>query len=372
VIGMPADEIVLAPLNAVLKTSSGKIRRAATRDAFERGLIGARVTADRQQLLRLGVAAVHARLSESAGRLARSAYGLWCWGVFLLLALPVLGLVISIRVPAIGRRIVHRAARLFLALAGMPLPRVAPAELPQGPHLLLVNHCSYFDALVLCAALPPAAAYSFVAKREFVDQALIHAFLRALGTLFVERFEASKSAEDVDEIVTALRQGRRLVIFPEGTFSREAGLKPFRMGAFVAAVRAPVPVLAGGLQGTILETSVDDPRALRHARCAGCSGRTEAHPLGEMKKIPFVLSLSKHERDFPPPTEVFRIMLAILTRVPIACPCRRTGRWRRHWAANSRAGFCRRRCGRCWSTACAPWAPCPAQACACGCASPTN
>jgi 1-acyl-sn-glycerol-3-phosphate acyltransferase len=250
VIGMPADEVVLAPLNAVLKTSSGKIRRSATRDAFESGLIGARVTAERQQLLRLGVAAVHARLSESAGRLARSAYGLWCWGVFLLLALPVLGLVISIRVPAIGRRIVHRAARLFLALAGMPLPRVAPAELPQGPHLLLVNHCSYFDALVLCAALPPAAAYSFVAKREFVDQALIHAFLRALGTLFVERFEASKSAEDVDEIVTALRQGRRLVIFPEGTFSREAGLKPFRMGAFVAAVRAPVPVLAGGLQGT--------------------------------------------------------------------------------------------------------------------------
>ncbi|MEF8707227.1 MAG: hypothetical protein V5B07_12395, partial [Candidatus Accumulibacter sp. UW27] len=58
----------------------------------------------------------------------------------------------------------------------------------------------------------------------------------------------------------------------------------------------------------ILETSVDDPRALRHARCACCSGQTEAHPLGEMKKIPFVLSLSKHERDFPPLTEVFRIM----------------------------------------------------------------
>jgi 1-acyl-sn-glycerol-3-phosphate acyltransferase len=40
------------------------------------------------------------------------------------------------------------------------------------------------------------------------------------------------------------------VIFPEGTFSREAGLKPFRMGAFVAAVRAGVPVLVGGLRGT--------------------------------------------------------------------------------------------------------------------------
>ena len=79
---------------------------------------------------------------------------------------------------------------------------------------------------------------------------LIHAFLRALGTLFVERFEATKSLEDVDGIVAALGRGEKVVIFPEGTFSREAGLKPFRMGAFVAAVRAGVPVRVGGLRGT--------------------------------------------------------------------------------------------------------------------------
>ena len=52
------------------------------------------------------------------------------------------------------------------------------------------------------------------------------------------------------EIVAALGRGQNLVIFPEGTFSREAGLKPFRMGAFVSAVRAHVPVLVGALQGT--------------------------------------------------------------------------------------------------------------------------
>nr|MCU0812556.1 1-acyl-sn-glycerol-3-phosphate acyltransferase [Thiobacillaceae bacterium] len=165
-------------------------------------------------------------------------------------AMPVMLLVLALRVPKIGRRIVHHAARLFLRLAGMPVPVIAAGDLPAVPHLLLVNHCSYFDALVLCAALPPSAAYSFVAKREFVEQAVIHAFLRALGTLFVERFEASRSVEDVDEIVAALSRGQKVVIFPEGTFSREAGLKPFRMGAFVASARAGVPVLVGGLRGT--------------------------------------------------------------------------------------------------------------------------
>jgi len=98
--------------------------------------------------------------------------------------------------------------------------------------------------------LPPSQAYCFVAKREFVEQPAVHAFLSALGTLFVERFAASRSAEDVDEIAAALRQGQNLVIFPEGTFSREAGLKPFRMGAFVAAARAGTPALVAGLCGT--------------------------------------------------------------------------------------------------------------------------
>lgn len=249
-VGMPADEVVLAPPNSVLKTSSGKIRRSASRDAFEHGLIGAGRVPVRLQLLRLAVAALRARLAESVLRVARGAYGAWCWAVFTLLAIPVSGLVVALRAPPIGRRVVHRAARIFLFLAAMPVPRTATAKLPSSPHLLLVNHCSYLDALALCASLPPTWAYSFVAKREFVGQPVVHAFLRALGTLFVERFEASRSAEDVGEIVAALGRGQKLVIFPEGTFSREAGLKPFRMGAFVSAVRARVPVLVGALQGT--------------------------------------------------------------------------------------------------------------------------
>ena len=250
VIGMPADEIVLAPPNSVLKTSSGKIRRNASREAFEQGLIGARTLPLRLQVLRLGAAALGARLGESAERFRRRAYGAWCWAVFLILAVPVAGLVLGLRAPAIGRRIVHHAARLFLLLSAMPLRRTPLAELPAAPHLLLVNHCSYLDALALCATLPPQMAYRFIAKREFVDQPAIHAFLRALGTLFVERFEASRSAEDVDEIVVALKEGHNLVMFPEGTFSREAGLKPFRMGAFVGAARAGVPVLVSALRGT--------------------------------------------------------------------------------------------------------------------------
>jgi acyl carrier protein len=252
VIGMPADEIVLAPANSVLKTSSGKIRRAASRDAYERGLIGVLAPPAWQTMAQLGMAALRAKITEGLERTTRWMFGAWCWAIFALLAVPVGPLVMILQRPAIGRRLVHWATRIFLVLSGMPVRAGDLQNLPESAHLLLANHSSYFDVLVLYAMLPPQLDYIFVAKREFVEQPRMHTFLCGLGTLFVERFEASKSAEDVEAVVSALRRGENLVIFPEGTFSREAGLKPFRMGAFVAAARAGVPMVVSGLRGTRL------------------------------------------------------------------------------------------------------------------------
>lgn len=250
VIGMPADEVVLAPPHGVLKTSSGKIRRTASREAFERGQAGAAPAPAWRHMAKLAVAAVSQRLTFAARQAGRRLYGAWCWGVFALLAVPVALLLALLRRPATGRRLAHAAARLFLLLAGMPARVRGLERLPEGPHLLLANHTSYFDMIVLHAALPPGRGYAFVAKRELARQPFLHACLRGLGTVFVERYEALKSAEDLAAITARLREGGSLAIFPEGTFSREAGLKPFRMGAFVAAARAGAPVAVAGLRGT--------------------------------------------------------------------------------------------------------------------------
>ena len=133
---------------------------------------------------------------------------------------------------------------------GIAMEPVPNGCLPDIPHVLAVNHASYLDSLALVALLPPR--YTFIAKRELVGQWVPRLFLRGLGTIFVERFEAARSAEDVDEMIAAIRRGQSLVVFPEGTFSRESGLKPFRMGAFVAAARAAAPVVVAGLRGTRL------------------------------------------------------------------------------------------------------------------------
>jgi 1-acyl-sn-glycerol-3-phosphate acyltransferase len=74
--------------------------------------------------------------------------------------------------------------------------------------------------------------------------------LQRLGVEFVERFEAQRGVEDTARVLKAVRQGRTMVFFPVGTFRRQAGLQPFRMGAFVVAAQAGVPVVPVAIRGT--------------------------------------------------------------------------------------------------------------------------
>ena len=116
VVGMPADEIVLAPPYTVLKTSSGKIRRAASREIFERGAIGGRRSSAWWQIVRLASAAASvARSARTCDRRQARCYGLYAWLVFGLLAVPTWTITALARQPAVGRVTVHLATRCFSA-----------------------------------------------------------------------------------------------------------------------------------------------------------------------------------------------------------------------------------------------------------------
>jgi 1-acyl-sn-glycerol-3-phosphate acyltransferase len=145
------------------------------------------------------------------------------------------------------------AARTLLGwafrLAGMPiivegLERLRSAQ----PCVVVANHASYLDAFVLVATLPGDPAY--VAKQELATPFVTRLPLQRLGVEFVERFEAQQGIEATARVVKAVRQGRTMVFFPEGTFGREPGLRSFRMGAFVVAAQAGVPVLPLAIRGT--------------------------------------------------------------------------------------------------------------------------
>jgi 1-acyl-sn-glycerol-3-phosphate acyltransferase len=114
--------------------------------------------------------------------------------------------------------------------------------------VLVFNHSSYMDAFALAATLPGEPA--IVAKRELADQVVAGPILHRLGIPFVERYDVSGSLTDAAVLGTLAREGSLLVFFPEGTFTRRAGLSGFYLGAFKVAAEANLPVLPGIIKGT--------------------------------------------------------------------------------------------------------------------------
>jgi 1-acyl-sn-glycerol-3-phosphate acyltransferase len=147
------------------------------------------------------------------------------------------------------RRLARHVGRLLAFLTGTRLTGEGLENLHgPGPRILAANHQSYLDAFVLTAVLPPDCA--FVAKSELQRHAIARIFLRRLGTVFVERFEPGQGVEETRKVLEAVRGGDSVLIFPEGTFHRGPGLLPFRLGAFVVASEANVPVVPVVIHGT--------------------------------------------------------------------------------------------------------------------------
>lgn len=166
-----------------------------------------------------------------------------------LLMMPAGALLISIT-PGLERRrrLAKGLARLFLALLGAG-PRCSGLEsLPAGACIIVANHASYLDGVLLKAVLPPR--FSFVIKKEAREIPLGGFMLDRLGSEFVTRDDNHAGAQDARRILRAAADGQALGFFPEGTFTRERGLRPFRLGAFLTAARTGLPVVPIAISGT--------------------------------------------------------------------------------------------------------------------------
>lgn len=243
----PQVEVVLVPPRTIPKTSSGKIRRSATRELYLRGALEAPKPSMRRQILRLaleGAATSARRLGQLAGEYAYAGY---FWILVVLVA--AIGWPLVVLLPGRHRkwRVVTSLSQLLLACLGIK-PTFRKAEPFPERALIVATHSSYLDALVLSAILP--GPLTFVAKHELAAQRVAGPFLQALGTRFVERADPAGGVEGAQVVVDAVQLGERVVIFPEGTFLRAPGLLPFKLGAFTTAVEAQVPVLPLAINGT--------------------------------------------------------------------------------------------------------------------------
>ena len=138
-------------------------------------------------------------------------------------------------------RIVRGAARTALRLSGTPLHVEGLENLPKDGAFLAVNHASYFDSLVLAAAVPGEPR--FVAKRELFRVPVLGWALAASGCISIDRRNRGQAIRSLRQAGERIRAGRSVVLFPEGSRSRDGRLAPFKKGAFHLAMQAGVPMV---------------------------------------------------------------------------------------------------------------------------------
>lgn len=177
----------------------------------------------------------------------RLVYGLYTVAVFIIVSLAALLGVLLLPTLGARRATARIAARSFFLFAGMPLTLRGFENLPAGQCIVVANHASYLDGVIMAAALPPR--FGFVIMREMNAVPLAGLLLRRIGSEFVERFNRHKGATDARRVIRTAANGHSLVFFPEGTFTSEIGLKKFHTGAFAIAARAACPVVPAVIHG---------------------------------------------------------------------------------------------------------------------------
>jgi len=256
------SELVLVPPGTIPKTSSGKIQRSACQTQFETGAAG-RPAGPLRQWLRLTRSGLAGVAQRSPRALARRAFGLWCWVVGLAVGLP--GAIAVIVTPVRGARagLARAVCRALLALTGTSVRVSGPASAARGPAIVVANHASYLDGLILRAALP--GRLFFIAKRELARFRLAHLLLQRIGVEYVDRSDHRQGLADLERIRARTAAGETPIGFPEGVLADGPGLRDFRVGPFMVSVHSGVAILPVAIRGSrrLLPCSALLPRPTR-------------------------------------------------------------------------------------------------------------
>jgi 1-acyl-sn-glycerol-3-phosphate acyltransferase len=120
---------------------------------------------------------------------------------------------------------------------------------PDVPQVIAANHISWFDVFALAAVIEEP--YYFVAKKELQKIPLFGQALVAAGHIVIDRSDRQRAIESLREAGEKVRESRGVVvIFPEGTRSRDGSLAPFKKGAFMLAAESRVPIVPTAVTGS--------------------------------------------------------------------------------------------------------------------------
>lgn len=178
----------------------------------------------------------------------RTSAAVFCVILALLLMMPWLILwSLLVGDPEFMYRVVLKAIRVVNRIAGIRVRVEGLENIPPGVCIFASNHVSNVDPTALLPAIPRRV--SLLAKKEVFRIPILATALRMAQFIPVDRQDREAAAASVDLAVKYLREGHSFCVYPEGTRSRDARLKPFKKGTFVMAIQAGVPVVPVSMSG---------------------------------------------------------------------------------------------------------------------------
>lgn len=142
-------------------------------------------------------------------------------------------------------RFARNQARNLARFCGVRVRVSGVEHLDGAPCIFTPNHQSNFDIVALLGYLP--GNHRFATKRELFREPILGMVLRTMGMIPIDRDDPGESIRRLNR---RAEDGFSVIIFPEGTRSRDGRLLPFRKGAFVAAIHNGLPIVPVVCKGT--------------------------------------------------------------------------------------------------------------------------
>lgn len=133
--------------------------------------------------------------------------------------------------------------------AGIKLKVTGLENIQVGePYIFVANHLSALDIPVLFRAVP--LNLHFVAKKEVMWMPFVGWYMWATGMIFIDRSNRDKAKVSLEKAGELIKNGKHVIMFPEGTRSRNFDVMPFKKGPFVLSTQAGVAMLPVAISGT--------------------------------------------------------------------------------------------------------------------------
>ena len=171
------------------------------------------------------------------------------------LTATIVGSIISISVWAFDKSgdavfaIAQVWSRILLGVPGVKLRLEMRGKLaPARPYVFMANHASMVDIWAMFVLLP--VSFRFIAKRSLGNIPLFGWAMRAGKFIFIDRKNAVSARRTIALAVQRIRSGQSVVIYPEGTRTRDGTLGAFKKGGFHLAMDAGVEIVPVAIRGT--------------------------------------------------------------------------------------------------------------------------